>query len=99
MFEPWFKPKTHGYGAYPSHWKGWATIAVYALVMLVLALTFVVEPARTGGALPRSALLAYLGLAALVTAGLLVLSSLRTCGTWRWRWGDRQMGNKKQGSD
>jgi len=24
MSEYWFKPKSHGYGASPANWKGWA---------------------------------------------------------------------------
>jgi len=31
MSQYWFKPKTYGYGATPSGWKGWAAVAIYAV--------------------------------------------------------------------
>ena len=36
MAEYWFKPRAYGYGATPSNWKGWAAIACYLAVVVVL---------------------------------------------------------------
>ena len=39
MADYWFKPHDYGYGATPISWKGWAAVAVYAAVMVALALS------------------------------------------------------------
>ena len=31
MTDPWFRPKSHGYGATPADWRGWAATAVFAI--------------------------------------------------------------------
>ena len=33
----WFIPKSHGYGATPANWKGWAALGVFALVLFALS--------------------------------------------------------------
>ena len=37
----WFTPKTHGYGAYPTSWKGWALIGAFLAIDLVLVLALI----------------------------------------------------------
>ena len=90
MSEPWFKPKTFGYGATPANWKGWAAIGAYAVVMTVLAMVMVVEPTRGGAPLPKEQLVTYLATAGLLTVGFLVLCRIKTDGVWSWRWGNSQ---------
>ena len=88
MSEPWFKPKSYGYGATPANGKGWAAIGAYAVVMTVLAMVMVVEPTRGGAALPKEQLVTYVASAGLLTLGFLVLCRMKTDGAWSWRWGD-----------
>jgi hypothetical protein len=47
MSRYWFKPHTHGYGATPSGWKGWAAIGVFVATVLALSLSLVTFPAET----------------------------------------------------
>lgn len=90
MSEPWFRPKTHGYGAYPCHWKGWASIGGYAAAMTVLASTFLAEPMRNGAQLPKEALYVYLALAALLSVGFILFVRSKTEGGWSWQWGAKE---------
>lgn len=30
--KPWFSPKTHGWGLYPTSWRGWITVVVFFVV-------------------------------------------------------------------
>jgi hypothetical protein len=91
MHEPrraWFKPKTHGYGAYPASWEGWAIVLGYAVGVVVLAvLTFGREhtaPWIWG---------VFVVAVTVLTLGLLMVSRRRTEGDWRWRWGDKDQSN------
>lgn len=87
MSEYWFKPKTHGIGATPIHWKGWAAILAYAAVVAVLSLFFLVPPPGQRVGAPHAFL--WLGLVMLVTYGFLRVGKARTDGEWRWRWGEK----------
>ena len=74
----WFKPKTHGYGAYPTTWHGWALIAVFVLGQLALAHALL--PAAGGSIGP------WLAGSALMTVTFIWVSKVKTDGDWRWRW-------------
>jgi len=82
MTEYWFKPKRHGYGATPSHWKGWlVTIAFTAVVsglslVILLSLT---EETRTVGLIAWT-----LAVAAAVWAFMEFVKK-KTDGPWLWR--------------
>ncbi len=47
----WFKPKTYGYGATPSNWRGWAATGVFVIVVMALSLVLLgLEPKPGTGA-------------------------------------------------
>ena len=79
MSNPWFVPKTYGYGATPNTWQGWLVTAI--MVAMTLATALVVLP--TWGVLTWGALLA----AMLIAFAAFV--RWKTDGTWKWRWGGR----------
>lgn len=84
MTNYWFKPKTHGYGATPSNWKGWAAIAAFGLAQLLLVLLL-----QSAGADPDKSLgwvLGVVGIMAVVTATFIWVTRIKTDGEWRWRW-------------
>ena len=39
----WFKPKSHGYGASPANWKGWAATFAFLLIELVLVWILLID--------------------------------------------------------
>jgi hypothetical protein len=87
MSSGWFVPKSHGYGATPANWKGWAAtfgfIAVLAGLSL-LALGWQPDPA-TGPDTTRIVVWALAVVA--LTAAFVALARAKTDGQWRWRWG------------
>lgn len=86
MTDTWFKPKTHGYGAYPTSWKGWALIAVFGVLQMLLAIGLLVPPALGGQAVDLTRISAFLLGTAVLTALFLWLTKRKTEGEWRWRW-------------
>lgn len=87
MSNSWYKPKTHGYGAAPANWKGWAFIALFALYVFAVSAIFVVIPLMQMLELP---LIRYIFWAFLVVLGGLIfvkITAAKTDGAWRWRWG------------
>ena len=80
----WFVPKSHGYGASPKNWKGWAALVVFALVGF--ALSFVL---LAGNGAPPSPARFELWITAMIAAcaGFVWLARRKTDGDWRWRWG------------
>ena len=90
MADYWFKPHNYGYGATPISWKGWAAVAVYAAVMVALALSLATLPAdmpEGPGAWQVTTRLIMVGV---LTFGFLRLCRARTDGEWRWRWGKQR---------
>lgn len=80
----WFKPKTYGYGATPSNWKGWAATAVFVLAIWGFAAWYTL--AR--GALSSTADFAiWFGGIAAITLPFVWLCRVKTDGGWRWQWG------------
>ena len=85
----WFVPKTHGYGAYPANWKGWAAILAYVAVVTAISLPLMVWPAiQQSGPLVAS-LITWLVLLFVVTVGFIQVCRAKTDGEWSWRWGNK----------
>lgn len=88
MTDYWFKPKTHGYGAGPSNWKGWLATFAFIFVAQVPAFALIVWPAmdRAGPQVWHFVVWAVLTIA--LVAGFILLCRVKTDGEWRWRWGE-----------
>ena len=87
MSEFWFKPKTHGYGASPTGWKGWALILGAVLVNFVFMAALLLAPLIAGEIPGLAPFLLFLVLDAALMIGLLRVVRAKTDGEWRWRWG------------
>ena len=86
MSDYWFTPKTHGYGATPSNWKGWA--ATGAFVALLTTLSVMPTFGMSSAAGPTAwQLAARIAVGLVLTAGFVALARAKTDGQWRWRWG------------
>jgi hypothetical protein len=87
MSDYWFKPKSHGYGASPANWKGWAaTVGTLAIILGSGLLVFGFEPdpaSRPSGWQIGGWLLFNV----IVMAAFLQLCRAKTDGQWGWRWG------------
>ena len=82
----WFKPKTHGYGAYPTHWKGWALTLGFVALQLGVALAVL----ATAGPVPSlGRIVLFVVATGLITATYIWMAQRRTDGEWRWRWPER----------
>ena len=77
----WFRPKRYGYGATPITWEGWAVTLGTVLAMVAVSLFLRLESKSFW------ALVALLTFDVVVLAALAIVSSRRTDGEWRWRWG------------
>ncbi len=81
--EYWFKPKYHGYGATPSHWKGWLATFGFVAVMTVFSIAWMLQISET------KPVLGYLAWAGLVLGSVYRFTQFakkRTDGEWAWRW-------------
>ena len=87
MPDYWFKPKTHGYGASPTGWKGWALILGVVAVNLVLMAVLLLVPILRGGIPGFGDFVLFLVLDTLLIIGLLYVVRKKTDGDWKWRWG------------
>ena len=85
----WFRPQTYGFGARPANWKGWAVTLGYSALELALAGGMLLRPIRETGAIPTGTFIAWAVLSAVLTAGFVWLTWVKTDGVWRWRWGSR----------
>jgi hypothetical protein len=83
----WFKPRRYGYGAAPVTWQGWALVGGFiAAIFALIAVTIGFSPeGRTGADYAF-----YAVGAAILVAGLIIISKRKTDGEWRWRWGDKE---------
>jgi hypothetical protein len=90
MSEFWFKPHDYGYGATPVSWKGWAAVAVYAAVILALALSLAALPADMPPGPGQWQVATWLIIAGALTFGFLRLCRAKTKGEWKWRWGKQR---------
>lgn len=41
--EYWFKPKRHGYGATPTHWKGWLATTGFAVLLSLVSVPWLLS--------------------------------------------------------
>jgi hypothetical protein len=87
MPDYWFNPKTHGYGAYPTDWRGWALILGVVFLNFLLAAVLLVWPTLTGAPIFPTRFVLFLILDTLLVVGLLNAVRKKTDGDWRWRWG------------
>ncbi len=87
--EYWFKPKSHGYGAAPTHWKGWALVLAFVIWTLAITAIFVVFPSMSGEDFNITNFLTWIALLGASVIGLVVISHNKTDGEWRWRWGGK----------
>lgn len=84
----WFKPKTHGYGAYPSNWKGWAATFGFVVVVTLVSV-WMLWPDENGGiGWVRIGLCVVVEI--VLTLGFVWLCKVKTDGPWRWRWGEKE---------
>ena len=90
MTDYWFKPHDYGYGATPTGWKGWAAVAVYAAVMLALALSLATLPANMPNGPGTWQVGTWLVMVGMLTFGFIRLCRAKTDGEWRWRWGKQR---------
>ena len=90
MSDAWFKPKTHGYGASPANWKGWAAMAAYVGGTAAMTVPLMVVPSldHDGPALWQLAL--WVVLFCVATSTFVRLARGKTAGEWRWRWGESE---------
>jgi hypothetical protein len=90
MADYWFKPKTYGYGATPTNWKGWVAVLGYVAVIMALVLSLAAVPADLpAGPGAWQAATAAILIAAL-TLGFIRLCRAKTDGQWAWRWRKRR---------
>jgi hypothetical protein len=85
--EYWFVPKTYGYGATPSNWKGWAAIAVFVLAAVAVTLTLLVWPVNSPAGPTTSQLALWLLVSVAMTVAFARFCQIKTDGQWKWRWG------------
>jgi membrane protein implicated in regulation of membrane protease activity len=92
MSRYWFKPHTHGYGATPSGWKGWAAIGVFVAAILALSLSLVTFPAETPTGAKAWQIATWAILVAVLTLAFIRFCRSKTDGEWAWRWGGKRSG-------
>ena len=93
MSRYWFKPHTHGYGATPANWKGWAAVAMFGAVICALSLSLVMLPAGMPASAVAWQAATWAILVAVLTLAFIRLCRSRTDGEWAWRWGGKRSGD------
>lgn len=81
--EFWFTPKKHGYGATPTHWKGWLATAAFAIALPAVSLPFLLsltEETRTAG------IMLWAGAVLWAVWQFTAFAKRKTDGEWLWRW-------------
>ena len=86
----WFIPKSHGYGATPANWKGWAATFGYVASVISITLPLMIWPVGSPTEPTLGHVLLWAALVASLTAAFVKLSKLKTDGEWRWRWGNER---------
>jgi hypothetical protein len=87
MSDYWFKPKTHGYGATPCNWKGWAATGAFVVIMLLAAILLLGLQPKPGTGLSAWSITAWALIVAALTIAFVWLARAKTDGQWGWRWG------------
>jgi hypothetical protein len=83
MSEFWFKPKRHGCGATPSHWKGWLLTIAFSVILPAISLPFLLsltDETRTVG------LIIWCAAVMASVWAFTVVAKAKTDGEWMWRW-------------
>jgi len=80
----WFKPKSHGYGAAPSSWEGWALTIGYVAIVTVLGVWMGAEDEQVAERAPS-----FIVITLALTVIFVGIAWRTTEGGWRWRWGDK----------
>ena len=93
MSRYWFKPHTHGYGATPANWKGWAAVAMFGAVICALSLSLVTLPAGMPASAVAWQAATWAILVAVLTLAFIRFCRSRTDGEWTWRWGGKRSGD------
>jgi hypothetical protein len=84
--EPWFAPKTHGYGAAPITWQGWTLTLGFAALTAGIA-WLAVRWLALGHLSAAEAIIGGGVVIGVLTAIFLKICRVKTSGPWRWRWG------------
>jgi hypothetical protein len=88
MSQYWFMPKTHGYGATPSDWRGWAAIGAYFAAVLALTLPLMAWPADMPIGPKIWQIATWAIFVAALTFWFVRFTRVKTDGQWKWRWGN-----------
>ncbi len=89
MSDYWFKPKTHGYGAAPANWKGWAATAGFIVATWAILWPWILSPSLASEQPSAAGIAATIAILAVTTLGFVWLSKIKTDGAWKWRWGGK----------
>ncbi|MGH1418654.1 MAG: hypothetical protein ACRBCJ_07335 [Hyphomicrobiaceae bacterium] len=81
--EFWFKPKRHGYGATPTHWKGWVATLAFSVALAVVSLGVLLSLTDENRLAGMLAWAVGLLIAVLVFTHF---TKSKTDGPWGWRW-------------
>lgn len=79
----WFKPKRHGYGATPIHWKGWLATAAFAILLPLVSVPWIVsltEENQLWGMLVWALAMVW------AVWSFTSFAKRKTDGEWLWRW-------------
>jgi hypothetical protein len=87
MSQYWFRPKTYGYGATPSNWRGWAATATFVGMVVALTTSLLALPADMPAGPAAWQVGTWAVLVALLTLGFVRICRAKTDGQWSWRWG------------
>ena len=90
MADYWFKPKSHGYGAAPANWKGWAATAGFIVATWIILWPWILSPSLAGEQPSAAGIVTTFAALAVATLGFVWLSKIKTDGAWKWRWGDKE---------
>lgn len=85
----WFRPKTHGYGASPANWKGWAATVGFIVAVNAILWPWVLSPAINNETPTIAGVVASVALIVIATLGFIWLCKIKTDGEWEWRWGNK----------
>lgn len=85
MTDYWFKPKTMGYGATPTNWRGWALILGFGAAEMLLTFFMIGWPVWKGEVPSVAQFILFLVFVTFLTIGFLWLCIVKTDGPWGWR--------------
>jgi len=77
----WFRRKVWGWGWVPATWQGWATLAVFIVVLVLMLTSFLSIPK------PRNAEAVYFVGKVILWAVLLLIVCYTTGEPPKWQWG------------